>query len=101
VIFKSRIKVVAEQHLRLTLATVPSAVTALTHESIFERWLDLMLTRCNELDKIGYIPSSWALDRFIEDAVTAYARVQLERMGQHSVLIESQKPNESDSIQSV
>jgi len=101
VIFKSRIKVVAEQHLRLTLATVPSAVTALLDESIFSVWLDLALARCNELDKMGCIPSSWALDRFIEDAVTAYARVQLERMGQHSVLIDAQKPNESDSIQSV
>jgi hypothetical protein len=80
----SQVRRVAETHLRLTLAVVPSAVTALLNPILFDRWVALMTVRCRELDRIGCIPSGWALNRFIEDGVVAYARVQLEKMGQHS-----------------
>jgi hypothetical protein len=63
------------------LRNYPGLIKHLMEPHRWDLWTRLCAERCNTLEIAGYIPNKFALEKFIRDAASAYADVQLKRLG--------------------
>lgn len=79
-ILKTMIKRQADAFLEKFLALYPTQRKFLLDEIRYNKWIDLLHERLNQLDLEGYVPSKRAIDIFIIQAAGAYAKKQLEKV---------------------
>ena len=76
-IFKYQVEDAAKQSLTVRLSSNQTALEYLTAPHRFNKWVDLLHGRCNELT--WAIRSRASLLDFIDKATVAYARKQLDK----------------------
>lgn len=80
-IYPSDVKLVASHFLKTTLRSYPGLLKYLFEPHRWDLWVRMCAERCNQLDLAGYVPSKAAMNKFIEDAASAYADRQLKNAG--------------------
>ena len=78
-IFKEHVRAVAEKYLNSQLKELASARIHLLAPHRFDRWVDLLWVRLNELEVAGYVKSQGAINHFIMQATSVYGLKQLDR----------------------
>lgn len=79
-IFRHQVKDETERYLDLLLADQKSILREIKRQPDFDKWIDRLTHRCNELDTIGWVPSKWAMYDFIQKANIHYANKVLDRL---------------------